>query len=312
MQKKLLNMVSVSSVMMLAGCDKVSEMVPGSSSKIECSDPDAAGLVIEAMQDAINTDAKNYDDIFEIPSKGSSIRASINQLKMDLTKIRTTKDDPQSSKNFCMGTLNVSIPTNMIQQANFTRKHYEDVDVEEDAYQRDLKMDANAVNFEAEYSVQPTDDGEVIFVELLNGDLLSDYLAAVVVDANQKVNVQKIKAIETKQVAQARNEVEQASQTAKAQASSEIAKIAAEQASVKAAMDYKRSEFNKMWGRASKEAQNSITSDQKDWVEWRDEVCVDEARSAEPARQEIVRMQCITRLLSDRYYEVKEYFDNYD
>ena len=312
MQKKLLTLDLVSTVLMLGGCDKVSEMVPGSSSKIECSNPDATGLVIEAMQDAINTDAKNYDDIFERPSKGSSIRASINQLNMDLTKVRTTKDDPQSTKNFCMGTLTVSIPTNIIQQANFTRDYYEEVDVGEDAYQRDIKMDANAVNFEAEYSVQPTDDGEVIFVELLNGDLLSDYLATVVVDANQKVNVQKLKARETKQVAQARNEVQQATQTAEAQASSEIAKIAAEQASVKAAMDYKRSEFNKMWGRASKEAQNSITSDQKDWVEWRDEVCVDEARTAEPARQEIVRMQCITRLLSERYYEVKEYFDNYD
>lgn len=292
---------------MAVGCGQVM----GGSKKVECSDPSATTLVIEALQKSINSEARDYSDVFSTRTSGSNIRASINQLAMDLSRIRTTKDDPASTKNFCMGTLKVTIPVDMIQKANYTRDYHDELDVEEDAYQQDITLDANAISYEAEYSVQPTDDGEVIFVEMQNGGDLSTFLATVVVDSNQKSNIQKLKAQEGKAAAQAMIEAEKAEQAATSQAQSELASIAAEQAKVKAEMDYKRSEFNKLWARGSKEAQDSITYEQQEWVKYRDEVCVDEARSAEPARQEIVRMQCITRMLGERYYELKSYFDNY-
>lgn len=90
-----------------------------------------------------------------------------------------------------------------------------------------------------------------------------------------------------------------------------MAEIQAEQEKVKATMDFKRQEFNKMWGKAPKDAQDSIAEDQVEWVKKRDEICVEEAKEAEPEYQEIVRMKCITRMLGDRYYEVKSYFDNW-
>lgn len=302
MYKNLSKIALLSSALLFVGCDKVPNVGIGGKSKVECSDPDAQSLVIDSMQKAINSSAKGYASSFDKPTSGSSIRAGINQLKINLDHIRTSQDDPQSTKNFCKGTLTVMIPSKVIQNADITREYNGEFDVQEDAYQQDIELDANTVSYEMEYSVQPTDDGEVIFVEPQNGDDLAMFLAYVLVDADQKNNVQGKKLVEAKQEAKKASEVKSAADKAAA---------AAEQAKVKAEMDYKRSEFNKMWGRASKEAQDSITYDQKDWVEWRDEVCVEEARSAEPARQEIVRMQCITRLLSDRYYEVKEYFDNY-
>ena len=296
---------------MLVGCDKVPGMGLGSKSKIECSDPDAKNLVIDSLQKSINSSAKDYAASFDRPTSGSSIRAGINQLKISLDHIRTAQDDPQSTKNFCKGTLSVMIPSKLIQNADITREYNGEFDVKEDAYQQDIELDANTVNYEIEYSVQPTDDGEVIFVESQNGADLAMFLAYVVVDADQKNNVKGKKVVEAKQEAKKVSEVQSAANTAAAAAASALAATAAEQAKVKAEMDYKRSEFNKLWGKQSKEAQESLEYDQKEWVDWRDEVCVEEARSAEPARQEIVRMKCITRLLSDRYYEVKNYFDNY-
>lgn len=310
MQKNLLKMAVLSTVLAVVGCDKVSEKIAGKS-KIECSDPDAKNLVIDSMQKAINSSAKGYASSFEKPTSGSSIRAGINQIKMNLDHIRTSQDDPQSTKNFCKGTLTVTLPAKLIQNADITREYNGEVDVQEDAYQQDIELDANKIDYEMEYSVQPTDDGEVIFVESQNGSDLAMFLAYVLVDADQKNHVKGKKVVEAKQEAKKVSETQSAADKAAAAAASALAATAAEQAKVKAEMDYKRSEFNKLWGKASKEAQDSLEYDQKDWVEWRDEVCVDEARSAEPARQEIVRMQCITRLLSERYYEVKEYFDNY-
>ena len=311
MNKNLPKIALLSSVLMFVGCDKVPDMGLGGKSKIECSDPDAQSLVIDSMQKAINSSAKGYAASFERPTPGSSIRASINQLKMNLDHIRTSQDDPQSTKNFCKGTLTVMIPSKVIQNADVTREYNGEFDVQEDAYQQDIELEANKVSYEMEYSVQPTDDGEVIFVEPQNGEDLAMFLAYVLIDADQKNHVKGKKVAEAKQEAKKVSEAQSAADKAAAAAASAMAATAAEQAKVKAEMDYKRSEFNKMWGRASKEAQDSITYDQKDWVEWRDEVCVEEARTAEPARQEIVRMKCITRLLSDRYYEVKSYFDNY-
>ena len=311
MNKNLPKIALLSSVLMFVGCDKVPDMGLGGKSKIECSDPDAQSLVIDSMQKAINSSAKGYAASFERPTPGSSIRASINQLKMNLDHIRTSQDDPQSTKNFCKGTLTVMIPSKVIQNADVTREYNGEFDVQEDAYQQDIELEANKVSYEMEYSVQPTDDGEVVFVEPQSGEDLAMFLAYVLIDADQKNHVKGKKVAEAKQEAKKVSEAQSAADKAAAAAASAMAATAAEQAKVKAEMDYKRSEFNKMWGRASKEAQDSITYDQKDWVEWRDEVCVEEARTAEPARQEIVRMKCITRLLSDRYYEVKSYFDNY-
>lgn len=311
MVRNLLRTAVLSSTLAFLGCDQISSTVDIGKTKMECSDPYTTASVIEALQDSINLDAKSYNNAFDTKAMGSGIRASVKQLGMDISYVRTTQEDPQSTKNFCAGTLEVTIPVDIIEKADFTRQYYNELDVEDAAYEEGFNLDSNILTYALEYWVQPTDDGEFFFVETQNGSDLSTFLATVVVDANQKSNIQKQKAVQSKAAAQAAIEAEKARSEAAAKAKSAMAATAAEQAKVKAEMDYKRSEFNKMWGRASKEAQDSITYDQKDWVEWRDEVCVEEAKTAEPARQEIVRMKCITRLLSDRYYEVKSYFDNY-
>ena len=311
MRNNILRMAVLSCTLVFLGCDQVPSKINSSKSKMECNDSYTTASVIEALQDSINLDAKSYNSVFDTKAMESGIRATVSQLIMDISYVRTTQEDPQSTKNFCAGTLKVTIPVDIIEKANFTRQYHSEPHVAEAAYQEGFNLEANTITYALEYWVQPTDDGEFFFVDTQNGSDLSTFIATIVVDANQKSNVQKLKAIQSKAAAQAAIEAEEARNAAILQANNSIAATAAEQAKVKAEMDYKRSEFNKMWGRASKEAQNSIEYDQKDWVEWRDEVCVEEARSAEPARQEIVRMQCITRLLSDRYYEVKEYFDNY-
>lgn len=90
----------------------------------------------------------------------------------------------------------------------------------------------------------------------------------------------------------------------------ELAIIAAEQAKAKATMDYKRSELNMLWNTASAEIKESLAANQKEWVNERDEICIAQAREA--ACQEIVRMECVTEIISERYYQLKEYIDTFD
>ena len=308
MRVNISKVVLISTILAVAGCSKISNM---GSNKIDCGDSDAIVLLEEALQKSIDSDAKDYSRDFETRTSGSNIRASINQLTTSLSQIRTTKEDPQSTKNFCMGTLKVTIPVDMIENANFTREYYSELDIEEDAYQQDIDLDANALTYTAEYSVQPTDDGKFVFVEMQNGGDLSNFLANIVIDANQKSNVKKQKALQNKSIAQAAIDAEKAEESAAIAAQSALASIAAEQAAVKAEMDYKRNEFNTLWKSASTSAQESLTDNQKQWVKYRNESCIDEAKSAEAVRQEIVRMECITKMLGERYYEVKNYFDSY-
>lgn len=308
MYRNVSKIVLLGTILTAVGCNQISDI---GSKKIECGDPDAVTLLKEVLQKSIDSNAKSFGEAFETRTSGSNIRASINELTTDISQIRTTKEDPQSTKNFCMGTLKVTIPVNMIENANFTREYYGELDVEEDAYQQDIDLDANALTYAAEYSVQPTDDGEFVFVETQNGSDLSNFIANIVVDANQKSNVQKQKAVENKSIAQAAVDAKKAEEFAATEAKKVLASVAAEQAAVKAEMDYKRSEFNVLWKSASTSAQQSLTDNQVQWVKYRDETCVDEAKNAESVRQEIVRMECITRMLGERYYEVKSYFDSY-
>ncbi|WP_395142945.1 lysozyme inhibitor LprI family protein [Moraxella atlantae] len=74
----------------------------------------------------------------------------------------------------------------------------------------------------------------------------------------------------------------------------------------------KRQTFNQMWQSASPEAQASLTDDQKQWVKERDEQCASEAQQADAGYEEYTRLQCVGRMLDERYTQVKSYFEDYD
>lgn len=296
----------------LSGCDKSSAANCGDDTSIELIN----SLIAEDLQSQVK-DVASYEDV-RINSAG--LRASANQLSFALDDIRTTKKDPNSTKEFCTATLTTSLDADMIKRANFVRNYYEQADLDEGAFQQDLNMDGNTLTYDLEYAVQPTDDGKKTFGQLQNGSELLDFLATTVVYSMQKNDIQALKSREQKAqadnaIAEKRMAEEEQTLAAESQASAsreaanDIAAITAEQAKVKATMDYKRSEFNKLWKTASATTRESLTAGQKEWVKERDEICTDRARYADSARQEIVRMECITELLGDRYYQVKEYIN---
>ena len=313
-------LLSLSAIVGLTGCDKITSL---GKNEVKCGDPAAMEMVNSLLEKQIQSEAKDIAGYQGTRVDSAGLRASISQIAFALDNIRTSKKDPQSTKNFCTATLTTKLDGELIKRANFVRDYQGQPNLSEEAFQQDLEMDANTIEYELEYAVQLTDDGKKIFVELQNGSELINFVSVAVTDAIQRNAIQALKAQEIKgdaiaasvdRQASANTEaaVLAASSEAHAQAADEIAAIAAEQAKVKATMDFKRSEFNKLWNKASKETQESMMDDQKAWVESRDQICLDRAREVSPERQEIERMECITELLSERYYEVKEYIDTYD
>lgn len=317
MKSRLSLILALSTAIGLTGCDKLPGS--GSSPEVQCGSETAVDLAKELFQDGVESNTKSIARDQDIRVDSAGLRANISQVTTTLDNVRTNKSDPQSTKKFCVATLTAKLDSDLVTRANFVREYYGMSGVNEDAFEQDIDMDANTISYELEYSVQPTDDGEKIFGKLENGSEVMSFVATTIIDAMQRNEVRALKAQDNKNMAinagadrEAAASAQIAATEAYSEASDEIASIAAEQAKVKATMDFKRSEFNKLWKSASEETRQSLMDSQRQWVENRDEICIERAREAEAARQEIVRMECITELLGERYYELKEYINAYD
>lgn len=319
MKLKFAVAIPLSVLFSLSGCDEISTI---SKNTVKCGDDTSLQLVKSLLEDSTQSRVKNIASNEGVLTDSAGLRASTSQINFSLEDIRTSETDPNSTKVFCVAALSTSLNSEMIDRANFVTDYYEQANLSEEAFQQDIDMDGNAIKYSLEYSIQPTDDGVNIYGQLQNGSELIDFIGTAVVNAIQKNSVQAMKAQQQKAnvenaIAEKRAEEEdqaliaQAEANASREATNEIAAISAEQAKVKVTMEYKRSEFNELWKTASVETKESLSAGQKEWVEERDEICLDRAREADSERQEIVRMECITELLSDRYYQLKEYIDTY-
>lgn len=308
----------------LSACDKSVDLVSKDSvSSVKCGDESSLKLVKSLLQDNIQTSVKNIANNEGVAIDGSALRASTSQVKFNLEDVRTSKTDPNSTKVFCVAALSTTLDLETINRANFVSDYYGYNNVSEMAFEQDIEMDGTTIEYSIEYSIQPTDDGTNIYGQLQNGSELLDFIGITVVNALQKNSVQIMKVQEQKAnvesitaakeaVAEEAARLAEAEATASMEAADNITNAAAEKARAKAAMDYKRSEFNELWQSASTETRESLAEGQKEWVAERDETCLSRAQEAEVVWQEMVRMDCIAEQLGERYYQVKEYIDAYD
>lgn len=320
MTSKFAILLSIPFLISLSACDKGLSAI--SSNNANCGDENSLQLVESLLDDSTQSYVKKIASNEGVSMDSAALRASTSQITYSLEDVRTSKTDPNSTKVFCVAALSTSLDAETIDRANLVNEYYGLSEVNEQAFQQDLEMEGNVINYSIEYSIQPTDDGANIYGQLQNGSELIDFISTTVVSALQKNDVQAMKSQEKKDNAQRAiaekqaiedeaASIAEAEATASMEAASELANISLEKAKSKATMDYKRSEFNELWSSASTEIRESLAEGQKEWVEERDQICLNRAQESEVAWQEVVRMDCISELLGDRYYQVKEYIDNY-
>ena len=195
---------------MLSACDK-------QISKTNCSSEAAYKLVSQTITDDVakETSDEKYSNTGKFIFDKAKIRASLEQLQITVESVRTTKEDPNSSKKFCSGVLKVTIPTSMLADANQSTELENKPTISDNA--RELNID-NSINIftkkDFEFSVQPTDDGKELYVESENTiwvrllhDIIRSALLKPILEIQRAEQVQKTEQ-EQQEVAQLKQETE--------------------------------------------------------------------------------------------------------
>lgn len=133
-----------------------------------CSSNDAQELVRKIISEQTDKKISNVRyESGEFVFDKANIRASLEQIQFFLESIRTTKEDPNSTKKFCNANLKVTVPANLLSDADTARDTERKIKISQ--YARELEIENNINVFikkNIEYSVQPTDDGKEIYVEI--------------------------------------------------------------------------------------------------------------------------------------------------
>lgn len=316
----------------LSGCEKIKSLIEKDTG---CGDAIALSAVDSQFEKGVLAATKSY-----IRNTNANVNADMNTntLRNIINGLKTTVEDirTQSDKKTCTGTLNLAINNETLAHANAVREARGDKPIQDVILGQDFNLDGTTLSQDIEYQLQPTDDGKKVIATLKNVSQLQKFLAQLAVDASQPIPqktepvasivastlvVESAPTTQASEPTPARKDSEPPSDAANdthSSTSQDVAESTTDEAvnqavtQAQARLDAKRQQFNDMWKAASPEAQESLTEDQKQWVEERDATCQGEAEQAKTGYEEATRLTCMSRMLSERYSEVKEYFSNYE
>ena len=186
--------------LLLAGC---------MGSKIDCSNEAGLSALQNMITEAVETQMRSNNGDLTL----SSLRASIAKIGMAVESIRTSKNDPNSNKVFCEGKLTLSLPSDLIEDAQASLKASGKNDNMEQFlsgfnYQKSAAA-ANKYQINLVYNLQPTDDGKQVYAELeastnaVSGiSKLLDYALSKNTIINQKLEEKRIEEEEARQAEQ--------------------------------------------------------------------------------------------------------------
>lgn len=264
--------------------------------EVTCSDEAAQevakSLVSTSIQEILSDKYLSSEDgVAEVPK--AKIRAAIAELKMSLEQIRTSKEDPNSTQKFCLATLTIAFPPEIVADADEANKTISYSSVAELADGHDLERRANAFSSEIAYNVQPTDDRSDIFVEIEDANLgIFDFSADV-------ISSHLMRARYDAQQAQSRMQ-ERQQQEAEESAYAEQAQ--ANLASAKAEMTLSEQSINAVWESLSSERRDELLPVQRAWIQKKSADCKIEAasESIDPNERRAAQMRCEMRYNLER------------
>ncbi|MFA9203651.1 MAG: hypothetical protein ACEQSD_06620 [Flavobacteriales bacterium] len=305
MQKRIACLIICSSI--LAACSN-----PLSSSKAECNDEASRQLVAETLAKSLNqTGLANIKAM--ITDKGVDVdlvkfKAAVQQIKFELTDVRTDRADPQSSKKFCQAMLTVNLPSSLLKDADTAREMYQEMTLPKLAILSDLELDNSSVRHQLEYSVQPTDDGQKIYAELQNAAPTIEFVNQVILDALQK----PARLAERRSAEQFEQQAAQEQeQLAADQAALDTQQAIERQANQQAYQNLQQQEavqrlssannkLNAVWNSTSKPVRDQLLAEQRIWLKKRELECRLNSEDAAPELRDIARLRCETDVTTQR------------
>lgn len=268
---------------------------------VGCSAADAqapaVSIVKEQLEKQISTRMKENG-----PQQGfslSKIRAAIAQLVVTIEDIRTSKEDPNSTKRFCTGTVKVKFPSNVLDDAEKTREAAQAGTVSELAENSGVDRAADTFSAPLEFNVQPTDAGDKVFAEVETGNPIFKFTSDVIASSLLRSVVENAKRDQDNAAA--------------AQAAAENAALVEQRnANLNAAKTENQlavQTINATWRAIDSNTRSQLLPLQRAWMRKKDADCRVEAASAstDPTEMEAARLACDTRVTKDRIQSLNQY-----
>ena len=281
------NCVLLSVLLLLTACDKLPF---GQTNAASCGSQDAQQL----LKDIVNETAEKAIKNDQLPVDLSKARAALAQLNITVDNVRTTKKDPNSTKQFCTGTIKVSVPTEML---NNIEKSWElsgnQTKFKEASENDGFTVQANVFSKDFEYSIQPTDDNKKLFVELEQAKPLSGLVRGLVTFDLMKSKIEAKAAEERAKIT--------------AQQEADLARLKADYDQAKRDNTETRKNINDSWNALPKDTQNEYLADQKAWVAQKKAQCGEiikgvtiDFSDTDTVSKEIGKLTCDTNTTRER------------
>jgi len=280
----------------------------GSADYSDCGSPDAQKVIDALIKEELGYFVENeLDSSDAIGSYDTAkLEMAVKRLKIMLEDVRTSKDDPDSSRSMCQANLRLTIPENVEQTANNARAMAELDNIRKLANQYKIKRKGQSYEANFEYFIQPTDDKKKIFAEIDDnsptlkflGEVLSSYLLADQI-RDSRIESDMAEAAEQREIRLA-EQAELESEREMGDAIKQQAGAEMNEAKVENKMASDR--IQAVWLAIPKETRSRLLPLQRAWIQKKLAQCkVESAGSHEIKEQrEANRLRCDTRLTAQR------------
>ena len=299
----------------LAACDRAQETPPSSPSSLRqqaplnanCSSPTAIDLVREIVTEAVETEVRAANK--GLPENRrldlSKVRALAGEIQFELLDVLTAKNDPNSTKKFCEAQLTMRVPSSTLDAANQQRKERGQVRIQTMAEDENFKIDLDKFSTNVSYSVQPTDDGKKIYVNLENAKRIQSLTTEIVVFAS--LNSRLAQTPQTSIQDAALNGPGASTPVTPAVVGSVPPAVVNDELTASAAAyESAEREINLIWKALPKEVRDENLPAQRAFNAEKESVCFKEASAAgEGARFEVAKNKCWTRYYQRRVPELR-------
>lgn len=272
-----------------------------SKPSLTCTNADAVSTTLEVIKGQVEKRVRNAlkrDDGTAVVGL-AKIRATLKQLRLSIDDIRTSKEDPNSTKKFCTGRFKVVVPAEVLEDAEKGRELAQQGPIADLAEQQNFETEANAFFSDLSYDVQPTDEGDKVYAQVEDGDNVYAFVSTVIASHLAR------KALE--------NEKAQQQQAVAAQQQEEAAALAEQKSAAlgeaKAEHQLAEQTINAVWQNIPAETRSSLLPLQRAWIKKKGADCRIEAaaNSTDPQEREASRLRCDSRVTYDRVNQLRGY-----
>lgn len=291
---------NVKALLGLAACGMLLTSCSGLT-ETGCSDQASKDALEAAIRSGLEdvTIKRAQDENGNYLISASSIRASIDKVKLILEDIRTTKEDPDSTKRFCTGTLKMVFTPETFESADAARELVGLPKIANAIDEAGLDKGVDYLKGSLDYNVQPTDDGSKVFAEFDGADGKLDLFGEVVAASLLRDRIENKVRVEKQEAEFARKQEEEAMQ----------AMLTADLEAAVAQRKASNEAIAVMWNSLDDGVRQQLLSQQRAWIKQKDTTCKVEGLqfSTDPTEQKTAEANCQTRENNNRSQQLSRF-----